>query len=92
MSHPTRHPGHGNSRLVAVNEKGNLIGEDHPMAVLSDREVQLLLELRMEGFSYNWLAGKFEVSKSCVQKICNGTHRAGIAHAYRRIRARSARG
>lgn len=72
---------------VAVNERGLVIGEDHPRAVLTNAEVDMLLELRAEGFSYGWLAMKMEVSKSCVAKICRGEHRSQIAVAYRRARA-----
>lgn len=76
------------TRMAAVNERGSPIGEDHPRAVLKDSEVQLVLELRSEGYSYDWLAVKFEVSKSCIQKICNGSRRAVSPTAYRRIRVR----
>lgn len=72
--------------VVAVNERGGAIGEDHPRAVLSDEEVGWLLELRGDGYSYAWLAVKFEVSKSCVQKICTGRRRSVTPTAYRRIR------
>jgi hypothetical protein len=74
------------NRMVAVNERGLPIGESHPRAVLSDHDVGLLLELRAEGFSYGWLAAKFEVSKSCVAKVCRGEHRAQIAVGFRRAR------
>lgn len=78
-------------RVVAVNERGLVIGEDHPRAVLTDAEVDLLLELRSEGYSYGWLAVKMEVSKSCVAKICRGEHRSQIPVGYRRARAVSGR-
>jgi hypothetical protein len=74
------------TRMAAVNGRGSPIGEDHPRAVLKDHEVHLVLELRGEGYSYDWLALKFEVSKSCIQKICNGSRRATSPTAYRRIR------
>lgn len=73
-------------RLVGVNGLGLPVGEGHPRAVLTDEEVYLLLELRGEGFSYEWLAEKFEVSKGCVQKICTGLRRAQVPVAWRRIR------
>jgi hypothetical protein len=72
--------------MIAVNERGLAIGDSHHRAVLSDHDVGLLLELRDEGYSYAWLAGKFEVSKSCVAKICRGEHRAQIAVCFRRAR------
>ncbi len=74
------------ARMIAVNDRGQVIGEGHPRAVLTDRDVELLLELRGDGFSYSWLAEKFEVSKSCVAKICRGEHRAQFPAAWRRAR------
>lgn len=59
-----------------MNERGRVVGESHHRAVLTDHEVTLMLELRDQGFSYEWLAVKFEVSKSCVQKICTGLRRS----------------
>lgn len=63
-------------RVVYLNERGNRIGESNPRALLSDHEIGLLLGLREEGYSYSWLARKFECSKSAVQSICNGSRRA----------------
>lgn len=70
-------------RRIAVNERGMRIGESHPGAVLTDHEVDLLLELRDEGYSYSWLASKFEVSKGTVAKICTGQRRCQHAAAWR---------
>jgi len=64
-----------------------IIGEDHPRAVLTNHEVDLLLELRAEGLSMGRLAVIFEVSKSCVAKIVWGQRRGQYAVAYRRARA-----
>lgn len=77
------------AKLIAVNEKGLAIGESHPRAVLSDHDIGLLLELREEGYSMGWLAGKFEVSKSCVAKIVWGQRRAQHPVAFRRARGPS---
>ena len=74
------------SHVFAVNEHGLRIGEDHPRAVLADAEVDLLLELRSTGLSYRLLAVKFEVSKSCVAKICRGEHRAQVVASFKRAR------
>jgi hypothetical protein len=81
------------NRLVAVNERGQRIGEGHPGAVLTDAEVGLLLELRAEvkadgtpTYSMAWLAEKFEVSKSCVAKIIWGERRGQYASAWRSAR------
>lgn len=74
------------SRLIAVNERGLPIGESHPRAVLSDHEVDLLLELRAEGTSYGKLAVIFEIHKGTVAKICSGQRRAQFAVAFKRAR------
>jgi hypothetical protein len=62
-------------KVVFLNERGNRIGESNPSAVLSDHEVDLMLQLRDEGKSYGWLADKFEVPRPTVQSICNGRRR-----------------
>ncbi len=57
-------------RIVAVNEKGIRLNQDHHNAVLTDDEVDLIRNLNDEGIGYNRLAKKFEVSKTLVAKIC----------------------
>lgn len=74
------------SAMVAVNGRGLVIGEDHPRAVLTNHEVGLLLELRDEKLSFGRLSVIFEVSKSCVFKICCGQRRAQTPANYRRAR------
>ena len=70
--------------MVAVNEKGQRIGETHPRAVLTDHEVDLLLELRAEGYSYGWLAKKFEISKTHAWRICLGHKRGQLTAVLKR--------
>lgn len=60
---------------IKVNARGNRIGESNPRAELPDADVERLLELRAEGYSYGWLSRKFEVPKSTVQAWCNGQRR-----------------
>jgi len=55
--------------------KRGVAGEDHPRAVLTDHEVELVHSLLNEGFSYSWVAAKMEVSKSCIQHIATGYRR-----------------
>jgi hypothetical protein len=69
-------------RVIKLNLRGNRIGESNPMAELSDRDVELLLEMRAETdeagspkYSLQWLADKFEVPKSTVSDICSGRRR-----------------
>lgn len=73
-------------RVVYLNARGNRVGESNPRAVLSDHEVDLLLQLRAEidtdtgrpKYAYSWLAAKFDCSKSAVQDYCTGRRRAQI--------------
>ena len=76
------------ARMVAVNEKGQRIGEDHPRAELTDHDVELLLELRAEGFSYRWLGKKFEIHYTHARRICMGSRRGQIAARFKRIPGR----
>ena len=62
-------------RTVGVNELGLRVGEDHVNAKLTNHEVDLLLELRGQGWSYQQLADKFDLSKSGARKICKGVNR-----------------
>lgn len=73
------------AKLIGVNDRGQRIGESHPRAVLTDHEVELLIELRSEGYSYRWLAEKFEITKMHAWRICMGVKRGQIAVRWRRI-------
>ena len=72
------------TRLVGVNAQGRPVGEDHPKAVLSNAEVDLVFALRDEGFSIRWLAAKMEVSVTCIADILSGRRRAVIPVGYKR--------
>jgi hypothetical protein len=69
----------GRRRLLKFNEEGRKIGDCHHRAILSDRDIELMLELREEGKTYQWLVEKFEVSRSTVQSICLGRRRNQFA-------------
>ena len=65
-------------RVVKVNDHGLRIGDDHPRAKLTDREVDHLLELREsdpEFWSYARPAEAFDISMSPAPNICRGTPR-----------------
>lgn len=47
-------------------------GERNPNAVLTNRLARRIRELNALGFGYGWIAQWLGVSKSCVQKVCNG--------------------
>lgn len=62
-------------KVIALNENGRRIGQEHPQAKLLDHEVDLVLGLVANGFSYAEIADKFDVSKSCIAKIAQGSRR-----------------
>lgn len=71
---------------VAINETGHRIGDSHPRAKLTNREVELLLRLRLvERWTYVRLAAKFGVSKSCVAWICQGRKRCQTPAAWKSV-------
>lgn len=58
---------------VGFTEKGNRAGEHHPMAKLSDRDVDMIRQLHEDGLGYRAIARKFELSRYTVRDIvkCN---------------------
>lgn len=63
--------------LVPVSETGHLIGEAHPNAKLTDKQVALMLVLREEwGMRHATLAWIFGVSKETVKSVCNYRRRS----------------
>jgi len=65
-------------RVVLVNDRGRVVGQDHHRAKLDDHEVWLVHELRDAGLSYSQIAAKFEVSKSLVAGICTWKRRCHV--------------
>lgn len=75
-------------RVVAVNESGYRIGQDHWRASLTDEEVDRLLALRESDpatWSYRKLAEVFEVSKSAVRWYCKGGRRCQTAARHKTV-------
>jgi hypothetical protein len=78
--------------VVAVNERGRRIGESHPRAKLTDREVDLLRELVDnligEGMkpmqAYRTAAEKFEVHVRSAKKIVYCERRAQYPDRFKR--------
>lgn len=74
-------------RYVGVNDRGYAIGENHARAKLSDKDIELILELREAGLSYGEISKKFDdgvtVSKGHVRDICNGRRRAQVPTDWR---------
>jgi hypothetical protein len=67
--------------MVAVNDRGFTIGEDHSRATLLDSEVRLIRDLRASDpafWTYRKLAEKFEISKKHAWRICQFQKREQI--------------
>lgn len=77
-------------KTIAVNDRGQPVGEDHPGTRLTDHEVELIRELHAQGMSYNRLAEKFDAAKSTIQAICQFKRRAATATRWRTVRVLSA--
>lgn len=57
--------------LVTVNARGRRVGEFHPLAKLTESDVELMRRLHEEeNFGYRRLAKMFEVGKTTVRRIC----------------------
>jgi len=72
--------------LVAVNERGRRIGEDHPRAKLSNHEIDLMQELFEEGMTLREAAEKFDISKKHASEIRSGKKRAQYPAEFRRAK------
>jgi Mor family transcriptional regulator len=70
---------------IAINEHGRPIGEDHHRARLTNGDVDLLLVLREEGWSYRRLAKKFDISKSQVRNIVKGIQRCQFCAGHKTV-------
>lgn len=73
-----RHP-----RPKLVNDRGNVVGQDHHRSRLSDHDVWLIHELRAAGVKRRVIAEKMEVSFYTVCEILTGRRRTMIATGQR---------
>ena len=72
-------------RTVLVNCAGQVIGQDHHRARLTDADVDMIVELRAEGLTYPQIAEKFEISKGQAHDYCTGRRRSQIASGQRQL-------
>ena len=73
-------------KLVAVNEQGKRVGEDHPNARYTNAEIEMVLSLRDEGFGYKRIAKMCDMPIRTVRTICNGQRRCQCPTAWKRVR------
>lgn len=72
-------------RIVQINDAGLRIGQDHPKAVLTDRQVRQFFELRAQGLGYRRLSAIFEISKSHARNMCKGRARCQTATRFKEV-------
>lgn len=64
---------------IALGERGVPLGENHPMAKLSDRQVEHMRDLYDEGLvGYKTLARWFKCSRDTARGICTFRRRATL--------------
>lgn len=72
--------------IIQLNAQGQRIGEDHPRAVLTNHEVELIRSMHEdEGFGYGRLAALFGVSKTCIQDVCIYRRRAQTVERFKEV-------
>lgn len=73
------------SKLIAMNDAGRRVGQDHHNARLTDGEVELIRELAEGGMRYIDIAEKFEINRSTVGKICRFERRGQSVDHFKRV-------
>ncbi len=71
--------------LVAVNDRGMRIGENHQRAKLTNHEVDLIRDLYDEGMRVSEIARKFEIPKSYAWDICHYNVRCQTAEKFKEV-------
>lgn len=74
--------------VVPVSARGQRIGQYHQCAKLTDREVELLLQMRESGLGWRKLSAKFGISCTAVKKICTGITRSQTPTGWRTVHLR----
>lgn len=69
-------------RQVAINAKGNRVGETHHRAKLTDKDVAMIVELHESGLGYRRIAQKFDE----MIELPDGTEVAGYRPGWTTIR------
>jgi len=72
-------------RTVAVNDRGQRIGEGHLRAKCTDEEVAMVLKLRDEGLTYGQIAKMVEMPRSTVASFCRGVRRCQTPDRYKQV-------
>lgn len=77
------------NQVVAVNERGNRMGETHHRAKLTDEQVETMRELHQQGWGFKRLARAFNVSRETARDIVLYRRRAQLAVGWKVVVMRS---
>ena len=75
QSKPCETIGLNTSEPIKRNEQGRRIGESHPRSKYTDREIELVLQLKDIGMTVRKIAAKMDMPFSTVGAICSGRSR-----------------
>lgn len=74
------------TRMIAVNEFGKRIGEDHQHARLTNEQVDRIRDLHEEhNLTYDQLAAMYCVSKSTIAGYCQYRRRAQTPFGWKKL-------
>jgi DNA-binding transcriptional regulator YiaG len=72
--------------MIAINESGKRIGEDHQHAVLTNEQVDRIRDLHEDhNLTYTQLSTMYNVSKSTIAGICQYRRRAQTPFGWKRL-------
>lgn len=69
----------------AFSESGARIGQSHPNARYTDREVDLMLELKEQGYGSRRIARMMDVPRQTVASILSGRRRCVTVAFWRKV-------
>ncbi|WP_288076436.1 hypothetical protein [Pseudomonas sp.] len=74
-------------RIVAINEKGNRIGQNHPRARFTDDQVDRIRDLHEDhGMTYDQLSALFQCHKQTIASICQYRTRAQTPFGWKELK------
>lgn len=73
-------------KVVAVNERGQRVGEDHQKSRLTNEQVDRVRDLHeLHDLSYGQLSKMFGVSKNCIADICKYRRRVATPFGWKTL-------
>lgn len=74
----------GRREYVALSKKGFPIGESAARAKYTDKEIDMVFQLREEGLPYRQIAKIMDIPRSTCFAICHGLMRAQLVYRWKR--------